>query len=60
MKRKKYISATVSYVTVESGTPILTGSVTKTPLKLGNVTVEPYQSGFEDSAGNDFATISFD
>lgn len=47
-------------VRIESSFPLLTGSITKNDVKVDNVAVEAYQPGFEDAAGNDFATISFD
>lgn len=40
---------------------LLTGSVTDTPVKVGEVNVEPYAPGFQNEAGSeDFGTVSFD
>lgn len=45
---------------VELGKTILIGSKTIIPIQVGKVKVEDYTPGFEDAAGNDFATVSFD
>jgi len=39
---------------------ILIGSQTTTIILPGKVKVEDFTPGFEDAAGNDFATVSFD
>lgn len=46
-------------VSVTLGSAILAGSLTNTPILVGNVTVEDFQAGFNID-GNDFKDISFD
>jgi len=54
----KYIPASISVLSLETASQLLTGSVTKVPVSVQNVAVAPMEDGFEDQGG--FQDISFD
>ena len=57
--RKTYESPAFEVLSLGCSHSVLTGSLTDHPITVGNVTVEAYSAGFDDS-GNDFKDISFD
>jgi len=60
--RVSYSGVEIREINLDVDRPfLLTGSVTETPTKVGEVHVETYSPGFEDKTGTeDFGTVSFD
>ena len=56
--KKKYEILRMEIVECNPESCILAGSKTSVPIKVQNVTVEPYQDGFSSTGG--FQDINFD
>lgn len=56
--KKKYEIFRMELVECDPESCILAGSKTSVPIKVQNVTVEPYQDGFSSTGG--FQEVSFD
>lgn len=59
MSKKSYTPITIAHTRMTLTCNVLSGSVTTTPIKVGDVAVENFEQGFSES-GADFANISFD
>lgn len=59
--RSYYQKPSLNYVELVGASPILNGSKTGMSIKVSEVTVEEYKSGFGDpTLGTDFQEISFE
>lgn len=56
--RKRYDKPTTEILHLESSNGFLKGSITTTPIKIQNVSVEDFQDGFASEGG--FKEITFD